>query len=172
MYEIAYGSKYHESNQGVYMPTAEIAKLIRADIKAAINDGKLPGKVSNYSVRSENFSGGRAIRVLVRDLEGMWKSRPADEHDSYSREVLTDEGERILKVLKEIHASYNYDGSEVQYDYFNVNYYGQVEIESLWSQNFRRREALKARLKKALRAATSDEERERLIEEWVELNKE
>ena len=33
------------------------------------------------------------------------------------------------QVIKDIHDAYNYDGSEVQFDYFDVNYYGQAEVE-------------------------------------------
>lgn len=70
MYERSYGYKYEEQ-QG--KTTAEIAGLIRRDIKQAIADGLLPGKPVKYSVRTDVFAGGSAIRVSVQDWADAWQ---------------------------------------------------------------------------------------------------
>jgi hypothetical protein len=47
--------------------TAEIAKLIRNDIKAAVKAGKLPTGIK-VSVTTDTYSMGSSIRVSVREL--------------------------------------------------------------------------------------------------------
>jgi len=166
MYEVRYGAKYHES-QGKdasgnyrYLGAAEIAKLMRADIKAEIEAGNLPK--ANYSVRVQNYAGGRSIDLTVRDLEGAWvpenlslcdpnycrtysPGEPSEYTQHYSNrcpgaEHLSDEAERVLEIVKSIHAAYNFDGSEAMVDYFHVNYYGHAEIESPWHAKWRLKE--------------------------------
>lgn len=156
MYERSYGAKYEALGPG-WHGAAEIAKAIRADIKAAVTAGDLPGSTKNYSVRSESFSGGQAIRVVAKGLPGMWQvcqgiipgsevgmsarscgnvwckngGRYADSPHATEHDILSLEGRRVEKLLKEIHSAYNHDGSEVQVDYFDVRYYGHAEIERL-----------------------------------------
>lgn len=158
MYERSYGAKYAEPAK--YARAADIAKLIRRDIKDAIKQGLLPGKASNYSVRSESFSGGSAIRVKAIGLDGMWQQcegiipgsedgygarycrnhwckakedRPGAEY----HDILSVEGQRVEKILKDLHSAYNHDGSDSMVDYFDVRYYGQAEIESAWEAKYR-----------------------------------
>jgi hypothetical protein len=153
MYERSYGARYDEP--GKYARVADIAKLIRRDIKEAIGRGDLPGRASNYSVRSESFSGGSAIRVKAIGLDGLYQQCegfvPASE-DGYGRracgdpwckaggrhadlpharyhDILSVEGRRVEGILKSIHSAYNHDGSDVMTDYFDVRYYGGVDIE-------------------------------------------
>jgi len=162
-----YGSRYGELG-GTYVSAADIAKLMRRDIKTAVGEGKLPGRVGNYSVRVQNYAGGRSIDVEARDLQGLWQecdgtvpgtetvypdgSRTAQacpnyvhsethpgSHDNTHR-VLTAEGRRIEKVLAEIHAAYNHDGSDSMTDYYDVNYYGHARIEYEDQAAFRARE--------------------------------
>lgn len=142
MYERSYGSKYDGS-----LSTTEIAKRIRADIKAAVAAGELPGKPVSYSVRSAYFSGGSSIDVTIRDLPDAFV--PEGERDRIERKSwLTREAFRVLSVVEAIHWAYNHNGSESQVDYFDVNYYGHVEIESESSRDFRLREAERAKLPK------------------------
>lgn len=134
-----------------YVPAAELAKLMRADIKAAIADGVLPGTTRNYSVRIDNFSGGRSINITTKGLTGLAQDCPGYRRGTQTihadggfsaigchhwecengrkAKVLTDEGARIESVLKAIHSSYNYDASESQIDYFDVNFYGSAKVE-------------------------------------------
>jgi hypothetical protein len=140
MYEKTYGTKY-EATKNLRRP--EIAKLIREDIKAAVKSGELPkGK---YSVRTESYSGGGSINVTFSALVGIpvhnveslrWRtenphasfgSEPANVRERYSPELLA-----VIKKLEAIHGAYNYDGSDVMTDYFDVRYYGSVSIDWEW----------------------------------------
>ena len=157
MYERSYGYKYAEQKN---LTVAEIAKLIRADIKREVKAGMLPAHWQ-YSVRSESFSGGAAINVRVKGCADAWMQCqgivPGSERkfadgssvatscrnvwckaggqykDSPSAEyhdVLTQEGEVTKLTLERIHGAYNHDGSDSQVDYFDVNYYGGVDFQS------------------------------------------
>lgn len=178
MYERSYGYKY-DTQKG--LSTADIAKLIRADIKQSIKDGMLTDRWT-YSVRSENFSGGSAITIRVKDCATAWrecdgwasKTRHADgsitgascrnmwcaaradaREGATTHQVLTAEGEVTKMTLERIHGAYNHDGSDSQVDYFDVNYYGGVDFQSdesaRWEQEERERKAAK---RAALDAAT------------------
>ena len=152
MYDRSYGAKYDEP--GKYARVADIAKLIRRDIKAAIAAGELPGRISDYRVRSESYSGGQSIRVrlLKPELYEVCKGIvPGSDDDGYGRfcgdpwcaeggihrdapharyhYILSAEGRRVEEKLKEIHGAFNHDGSEPQVDYFDRRYWGGVEIE-------------------------------------------
>ena len=168
MYERSYGYRYDEPEQVTgksYASAADIAKMIRADIKQAIAEGLLPSKPVTYSVRARNFAGGCAIDVEARgwpeawqQCEGIkvgtkrehegggWTATACSNHWCKAREdrpgaefheVLTEEGQVALMTLERIHGAYNHDGSESMVDYFDVRYYGHAEIETAWSAKFR-----------------------------------
>lgn len=132
MYEKTFGAKYEATKN---LATVEIAKLIRADIKAAIEAGTLPrGK---YSVRSSHGS-GRSIDVRIQNLEGVrllsvewvrWRAEHEDHETPPAGFVrYSAVAQAAVDTLKAIHWSYNYDGSDSQTDYFNVRYYGDASI--------------------------------------------
>lgn len=151
IYERRYGSRYDEPAK--YARAADIAKLIRRDIKAAIAAGDLPGRASDYRVRSDRFSGGQSIdiRALRPELYQVCKGIVPGSEDGYSARgcrhpyckhgegrdhphatehlILSVEGQRVERVLKDIHGAYNHDGSDVMTDYFDVRYYGGVDIQ-------------------------------------------
>ena len=169
MYERRYGEKYNQL--GGYQSAAEIAKLMRGDIKDLIAKGELPGKAANYSVRVHNYSGGRAIYIEARDLDGLWETcdgiKRGSKHEfegggfvatscnnyahdhGESHERLSEEGDRIQSILEKVHRAYNYDGSEVMVDYFDVNYYGNASIEDAWDRKWRLSQKAKKDAKKA-----------------------
>lgn len=162
MYERSYGAKYNVPTQVTgkdWASAADIAKLIRTDIKAAINTGDLPGTTKNYSVRSENYSGGSAIRILAKGLDDMWvqcegiipgsdKSEfgarscgnvwckggglYADHPSATYHQILSEEGRRVEKILQGFHDSYNHNGSEIQVDYFDQRYWGDAKVERIY----------------------------------------
>lgn len=144
------GSRLHELDG--YVGAADIAKLMRAEIKAQIKAGNLPGIARNYSVRIDNYSMGRSINISTKDLEGLTQNCPGYDVGTATRYadgtfsarachhwtcergrtdtlVLNEEGQRVHKILKEIHGLWNYDASNSQIDYFNVNYYGGVKVQ-------------------------------------------
>lgn len=55
-------------------------------------------------------------------------------------QVLTEHARKVEEILKAIHRQYNFDGSDMQSDVSDVNYYGGVEIESASDIAFRAQE--------------------------------
>jgi len=175
MYERSYGYRYGEAAK--YSSPVEIAKLIRRDVKQAIDEGLLPARWS-YSVRSDNLS----VDAEVRDCADAWqecdgtvpgtrrtypdggstaqacpdvwcagRNDPAYAHAAHTHDTLTEEA-RVAKItLERIHGAYNHDGSEIQSDYSDVRYYGVVSFEDARSAEFRKREADRLASKKAAR---------------------
>jgi hypothetical protein len=158
MYERSYGYLYEE---GGLLDTAQIAKLIRKDIKTAVREGMLPDRWT-YSVRTRRFAGGTAIDIRVKNTDA-WQQCPGykigtkhdlpgggwtatgcgnvwckaggqykDEPSAEYHKVLTEEAQAAKMTLERIHNAYNHDGSEVQVDYFDVNYYGTVDFDGGW----------------------------------------
>lgn len=122
-----YGEKYESTKD---LRIAEVAKLIREDIKAAVKAGALPVGLK-VSVRSESFSGGRAIRMSVTRLPWGFvllnRARLAAEIENPlqdSREPrFSPEALALTEKLDAIAWAYNYDGSDTQSDYFHVRFY-------------------------------------------------
>lgn len=128
MYERAYGEK----NNGTWRDAADIAKDIRADIKAARQAGEinLP-EGAKISVRCSKYSGGQSIdvnvtgwvghRIEVEDAENFWPG--------FTRRELTPEADEVQGRLERIVRAYNWDGSDSQSDYFDVCFYGHVSFD-------------------------------------------
>lgn len=136
MTEIAYGAKYERGRD-----ITEIAKLVRADIKAAIKAGDLP-KGTKCSVRVSRFSGGRSLTVTVKALPGInglnWyrlDAEKAEPHQypgnfpQHARAIYSPEGTRVVKLLEAMVEAYNFDGSDTQTDYFHVNFYKTIDFD-------------------------------------------
>lgn len=125
------GSRYHETKR---LDVADIAKLIRKDIKAAIKRGEIP-KIKT-SVRIERFSMGSSIDVKVKSVpEGFrvinpeWvKDRVFRPHDPPRTNVLSQEAQDLQDKIERIRESYGYDNSDPMTDYFHVRYYGKTEF--------------------------------------------
>lgn len=121
------GSKYRQTAN---LPRKEIAKLIRADIKA-LN----LSKGFKIAVRCKSFAGGGSIDIrvlavpadflLIESLsEGLNSLREFKRGDY---RALTPAAKSLLASLKAIHSAYQYDDSDSQVDYFNCRYYGAAE---------------------------------------------
>jgi hypothetical protein len=138
-----YGSKYIAG-----LDKADIAKAVRADIKAAVAAGTLPE--AKYSVRISRFAGGSSITVKVADLPGRtftdgwlkgghgWLLKaPATIEDGeiVRPSKYTRAANATLDALKEILAAYNFDGSDSSVDYFHVNFYAHVDLDSKWEHS-------------------------------------
>jgi len=126
------GSKYDRSLSAV-----QIAKGVRADIKDAITAGDLPGKDAGltYSVRSEYFSGGQAVRIAVGGPDGdAWAYRPVTEDDSNRllsggrARTLTDQAQQIGVLLHKLGRAYVYDDTDIQSDYFHTSCYVSASL--------------------------------------------
>jgi hypothetical protein len=132
------GEKY----QG-YLPSAELAKLIRKDLKKAYPDCK-------FSVTKQDYSGGRSITVSVMATPfqvvedwGNWSNNYAQLNQNYIESTcngigLTEEGIELLRDVVNTVQSYNYDDSDAQIDYFNCNFYSHFALGK-WDKPYERR---------------------------------
>lgn len=159
MYERTYGSKYEETKG---LRRAEIAKLIRADIKAAT--GTLIPDWVRTSVRTEEYSMGGSINVTVQYDPRLWQPcdgyledrvcpRSAQYGGHQPHDRLTLLGRGVEAIITEIQRAYNYDGSDTMSDYFDVRYYGWVtmqdESSAMWQASDKQRKAARAAARKA-----------------------
>ena len=134
MYEREYGSNYKDG-----MSTTDIAKQIRTWIKEQKKNGTFP-KELKVSARSQYFSGGSAIRISITALPDTWDifNREYFEMEVRGHKAMLRRGvSRYTQQVEDIRSSimayvnsFNYDGSEIQVDYFDVNFYcHSVELE-------------------------------------------
>ena len=125
------GSKYESA-----LRTVEIARRIRADIKAAVAEGTLPK--ARYSVRTGGGSmhstidvtiGGLPFALFVRegwivDAAGnaQWGDRPWWLARTPAAKAVEEQVEAIV-------CAYRRDDSDIQVDYFNCNFYETVRFD-------------------------------------------
>ena len=128
------GSNY---TPGQWRSATDIAKLIRADVKAAVKAGTLPATLK-YSVRSDSFAGGQAVRIGVSKPGSNryeWAVRPKREDEGgYWYEgmtVLTDEARKVGALLRSIGEAYTRSDCDAQIDYFDVSCYISVTADGL-----------------------------------------
>jgi hypothetical protein len=122
MYERSYGAKYVKD-----LSVVDIAKRIREDIKAAVAAGELPASLK-VSVRKVHH---RSLAVkLSGGVDG-----PLYVAGRYKGDArLSNEAIRIRRAVEKIANAYNYDGSEISLDYFDVNYYLSVDFDWEWAR--------------------------------------
>lgn len=136
-----YGAKYQQVRG---MRLADIAKLMRADIKLARKIGLKaaePGVIATvdpianapagikYSVTTQTYSGGGSIDITIKNIPADWGYTHEDRGHGELRKVATPALEALAAELAVIHRAYNYNGSDITTDYFDVNYYGGVSDE-------------------------------------------
>lgn len=152
-----YGALYTGSRYDSSRSTADVAKAMRADIKDAKAAGFIPADL-NYRV----VTSGDSVRVIVEDMpdeRSQWRnvgSAYAQPGRDFGVEMSW-EASRIDDRLKDIGAAYVRSRSNAQADYSNVSTYVFVEIEKEGSALWRRQEAEKDRLKKAIKKADGDQ---------------
>ena len=159
-YDIHYGKKYSKD-----IDIVEIAKLVRAYIKEAVSAGDLPA--AKYGVRIERYSGGRSLNIDVKNGEFPLLSEkrvrfelenpnryPGDNPDPEVRSWMSVEAQRVQGALMTIAAAYNFDGSDIQSDYFHVNFYVHVRFDHT------NEEAERNLIRDALEAAKAPKESE------------
>ncbi len=124
------GTKYDSK-----LSIVEIAKLVRADIKA-----QLPG--FKVSVKSRGYSGGRSLDVYITGVptgtvltnpkhEAWAAAYPHDSSFSYPEEARSRYSVEIttaLATLNTIVDAYNYDRCDTMVDYFDVNFYTHIGL--------------------------------------------
>jgi hypothetical protein len=127
MTDTCYGSRYRSG-----LSTTEIAKLVRLDIKQAIKARTLPK--GRYSVRSAYFANGSSITIRILDLalqvvSPQWAMVEVIDPGRNREPVYTPAAGEVLKTLEGLLAAYNYDGSDLNTDYFHVNFYTSVDFD-------------------------------------------
>lgn len=120
MYEISYGTNY-EATKG--LNKVEITKLIRKDIKAAFPGVKFTCR-GGHSISVNIVSAPFAI--VSREWVAFSKENPHVYNADLPR--YTPETNKMIKDIQSIIGSYNYDGSDIQSDYFNVRFYSNVGV--------------------------------------------
>ncbi|MEV0236821.1 hypothetical protein [Nonomuraea sp. NPDC050786] len=129
----AYGSKYTG-----YIPSAELTKLIRADIALLRKLGRQPanpGEVKvpepigdapasvRFSVKKEDYSLGRSIHITITGVPADWWIDQPDPYDqSMKWRVAGPQLTALKEALQEITWAYNYDGSDLTTDYHDRNF--------------------------------------------------
>lgn len=117
------GTKY----AGKHQPAADIAKKLRADLKAAQAEGALPAG-AKFSVTSRSFSGGQAIDVEIRNLPDNQTSVVDDRRNHVDRRESA-AGQELNDTVSKMLNAYQRDNSDVQSDHFDVQFYGHVNFE-------------------------------------------
>lgn len=127
MYGIHHGELYDRD-----MSTKECAAEIRKALRRLSKSKHSPLTSANVSVRYRSFSGGSAIDVR---LTVPYPTHVKDEDaEAWNRQDgkrwpwLTDRAREAKAIAETLHNAYNFDGSDIQTDYFHVNYYGSVDI--------------------------------------------
>lgn len=123
------GIKSHATED---LDIAELAKLVRQDLKAALAAGELPrGK---YRVRISRYSMGQEMAISLADTGKSWciaKACHAYQDRAPSAayaDGFTTEYHQVVEKLEAIANAYNYDKSDSQTDYFDCNFHLTVEI--------------------------------------------
>jgi len=152
---VARAIKRHQSMTTTIYDTTKIAKLIRQQLKKEIPNCK-------FSVTKASFSGGSAITVALmaapfpvfaQDVDrngneqgrgysqlNYFQLRRGFDYDCRDPGVcngvfLTPEAWAVLSQAVKIGQQYNWDNSEIQTDYFDVNYYFDIAIGK-WDKPF------------------------------------
>ena len=139
-YSIQYGQKYQRGRD-----IKDIAKLVRRDLKAAIQAKTLPG--GKYSVTIDRFSGGQSLDVKVSNLKTPFLMQNPErillenckaDHCHPTLPRFSKRGKAYLDTIEFIVAAYNFDGSDTNVDYWNVNFYSNTGFDSTFLQEERR----------------------------------
>lgn len=130
-YPVVTGPKY---DRDTWRTTVEVAGLLRADLKAAQASAALPPSAV-FSVRSETFAGGQAVRVEIRNLPDR---EILDDHPDYPNR-LSRSARELERTVRRMANAYNRDASDRQSDVYDVHYYAHVDIETESGRRTRQR---------------------------------
>lgn len=90
-----------------------------------------------FSVRSETFTGGQAVRVEIRNLQDR---EIQDDHPDYPHR-LNPAARELERTVRRMANAYNRDASDRQSDVYDVHYYAHVSIETEAGRRIRQRVA-------------------------------
>jgi hypothetical protein len=127
------GPKYNPSRN-----LRDTAKLVRADIKAAIARGHLPS--GKYSVRIDRYSMGQSMDVSIADLPFVVVNRARVEADIRSPHTFnpinlySEVGAEIIRRVERIVGAYNRQDIDSMTDYYNVHFSSHVKFDWQWEK--------------------------------------
>lgn len=122
-----YGPKYDQISDR-YASAATIARQIRADIKAAVKRGQLPGTTKNYRVRSHSYTGGQSINITAVGLTGMWQQ--CDGTIPGTRDVYLDDDGNIAFTAADRCRDYWCKAGGVHADLPGAEYHQTMTVEA------------------------------------------
>jgi hypothetical protein len=132
-YDISYGSNY-EDTEDLDIPA--LGRRIKKGIKAMMEAGDIPemklSVTTNRSPREVNVK----FKSFPEDAPLFQKSK-----DRFGQEqrVYSDQAKEVQEKVKDYVDTFNYDGSDIQTDYFNVRFYSNVKFD--WRFSKKRRKA-------------------------------
>jgi hypothetical protein len=122
------------------LTTAAVARLVRAELKAMVRDGRLPRGV--YRVLSEEMATASAINVIIGPLEGVRLLAPGWRRETFSPfdarwdgawgESFTEAYRAVRAKVEALLGSFNRTESEAQSDYFNDHFYANADTNQDW----------------------------------------
>ena len=107
------------------LSTTEIAKLIRKDIKKEHPEIKC-------SVISKYYAGGSSIDIYIKEMPFNPINPDFDFENGFTNDITpqyTEQFKTLEADVEAIHNKYNYNKSDAMVDYFDVNYYGSVNLD-------------------------------------------
>jgi hypothetical protein len=121
------GSKYQRTRN---LPLKDVAKMIKGEILE-----KYP--FIKVSVSTKHFSGGREVNVRITSypktflvkkvIYPEFEHLPVEKVPSYAWGYpYDDDADAVVKGIRKIIDSYNYDDSDSQIDHFDTSFYGDV----------------------------------------------
>ncbi len=126
-YSTVVGAKYAD-----FQSAADVAKQVRADLKAAQASRALPDGVT-YTVRSDSFAGGQAIRITAMGLPDSALSEP--DTGGMTLPHRTAESAELDQTLMAIGQAY--DRRQSGMDLHNPTYFCSTTLESEHSREYR-----------------------------------
>ena len=126
------GSKYDRN-----LDIKDIAKLVRKELAA-----EYPTKDGwKFSVKIDRYAGGQSMDVFILSIPENVHAYDAEVYDIHFKTMngeggawdamkFTDSFKRKFDDIKAIQDQYNYDNSDTMTDYFDVNFYGHVSLDS------------------------------------------
>lgn len=133
------GSNYQATR---HLDLAQVAKLIRADIKEARADPGSPVPPdAKIRVRIERYSMGQSIDVTLDAMPDTWTYVAPGTGPDYGNVYPTNGGysgqcQAAIDAVRGIVESYNRDNSEPMTDYSDVKFFGWVDVRDERSQRF------------------------------------
>ena len=114
------GLKYENTKE---FDIKDIAKLVRKDLKETF------GKDFKFSVTISRYSMGQSLDVSILESIRNYLNPTRVKDENSDESLYISEGFEVLDKIKEKVDQYNYDNSDSQTDYFDVNFHSYVRFD-------------------------------------------